>query len=163
MQKLSTTLIAVLALACAAAEPVFADDRQDIEAAVTRFEQAVNAGDAAAIAAMYTEDAALMRPGALIVQGRDKVGEFWKSMLGMGMTNFDIIRRKSWLPATMPSKSALSATAKMSKARENISRFGKRLMTGPGACAETYGMRHDAGIAAFAIRSSIRENKRPRG
>jgi len=89
MRKSSTTL-AALAFAYFASQPAFAGDKEDIEAAITVWEQSFNAGDAAGVAAMYTDDAALLPPGAPMVQGNEKVQEFWKSMMDMGMSDVDL-------------------------------------------------------------------------
>ena len=90
MRTSSTILIAVLAVSCFALQSALAGDKEDLEAAISKFEQAVNAGDAAAVAAMYTEDAALLPPGAPMVQGNAKVQEFWQSMLDSGMSSLDL-------------------------------------------------------------------------
>jgi uncharacterized protein (TIGR02246 family) len=90
MRTSSTTLVAMLAVSCFAANSTLAGDKEDIEAAVVKFEQAANAGDAAGVAAMYADDAALLPPGEPMVQGSDKVLVSWKSMLDTGMSDLDM-------------------------------------------------------------------------
>lgn len=51
--------------------------REAIEAINAQFTEAVNAGDAAAVAAFYTDDATLMPPEAEMVQGMAALREFW--------------------------------------------------------------------------------------
>ena len=90
MRTFSTTLVAAVAINCFAAHSAIAGDKEDIEAVVTKFEQAANAGDAAGVAAMYADDAALLPPGEPMVQGSEKVLESWKAMLDMGMSDLDL-------------------------------------------------------------------------
>ena len=68
--------LAVLALTLAAPLPALAQDggtRPAIEKAVRAWEKAFNAGDPAAVGALYTKDAVLMAPGADPVTGPDGV------------------------------------------------------------------------------------------
>jgi uncharacterized protein (TIGR02246 family) len=62
----------------------------EITAANRRFEQALNRGDAAAVAAMYTEDATLLPPGAEMVTGRQAVQSFWHGAYGSGLRNLSL-------------------------------------------------------------------------
>lgn len=45
---------------------------------------ALNAKDAKAAAALYTEDAVLIPPGESIVQGRDAIEEYWSAAIELG-------------------------------------------------------------------------------
>ena len=71
------TLLAIVlsALASAAA----AQDKATIEKLNEAFAAAVNKGDAAAVAALYTEDAVALPPGAPMVTGRRDIEAFWRS------------------------------------------------------------------------------------
>ena len=55
-----------------------AQDKSAIQQLDDRFSAAFNAGDAAAVAAMYTEDADILPPGMEAMQGRDAVQTFWQ-------------------------------------------------------------------------------------
>ncbi len=64
--------------------------RESIEAvAKTMFERA-NAGNAAGVAEFYTEDAALMPPGAARLDGRDAIQQFWQGMLDAGVGEISV-------------------------------------------------------------------------
>ena len=63
------------------AEPV----RQAIEQRVREFEAAFNRGDTAALAALYTEDAALLPPDSGTVVGRPAIQRFWQGVQDAGM------------------------------------------------------------------------------
>ena len=49
--------------------------------------RAINAGDAAAAAALYTEDGSVMAPGAARVDGRSGVQAYWQSAIDAGLSN----------------------------------------------------------------------------
>jgi ketosteroid isomerase-like protein len=52
--------------------------RRGIDETTHRFEDAFNRGDAAGAARqLYTRDARILPPGAEMVQGRDRIAEFW--------------------------------------------------------------------------------------
>jgi ketosteroid isomerase-like protein len=52
--------------------------RRGIEETTHRFEDSFNRGDAAGAARqLYTRDARILPPGAEMVQGRDRIAEFW--------------------------------------------------------------------------------------
>ncbi len=60
-----------------------------IEAVNAQFMDAVRAGDAAGVAALYTDDATLLPPDAEMVQGMAAVQEFWAAGIapeGMNLT-----------------------------------------------------------------------------
>ena len=58
----------------------------DITAVNRQFEEGVANGDAAAIAALYTEDAIVVAPEAPVVEGRANIQEFWVNVLtGMSL------------------------------------------------------------------------------
>lgn len=101
-RKYAMTGAAVLALsACATEEPAAeeaaaapAEDaaavRSAIEAAVVQWEQAVAAGDAAAVAALYDENGTLMPPNSETVQGREGIQKVFESFGAMGIKSFDL-------------------------------------------------------------------------
>lgn len=59
--------------------------REHIDASLIKFVAAFNAGDGAAVAALYTEDAALLPPGGTQVNGRAAIEEFWQGAIDSGM------------------------------------------------------------------------------
>ena len=56
-----------------------AQDKATIQSLNDQFTKAFNAGDIAAVAAHYTEDATVLPPGAEMVLGRNAILTFWKS------------------------------------------------------------------------------------
>ena len=56
--------------------------RNEVESRNRLFEDAVAAGDGAALAALYTEDAWLLAPGAPAVRGRAEIEAFWTGRFG---------------------------------------------------------------------------------
>jgi uncharacterized protein (TIGR02246 family) len=72
---LRITLISALCLIAMVAAR--AQDKSDIEKLNARFAELFNKGDAAGVAAMYTEDAVVLPPGAGIVRGRNDIQAFW--------------------------------------------------------------------------------------
>ena len=61
-----------------------------IEEVASNFKAAFNAGDAAKIAGFYSEDAALLPPGADRVDGRPAIQTFWQGAIDAGMTMVDL-------------------------------------------------------------------------
>ncbi len=51
--------------------------RAEIEAVNEKFIAALNGGDAAGIAALYTEDAMLLPPNSEMLEGREAAQAFW--------------------------------------------------------------------------------------
>jgi uncharacterized protein (TIGR02246 family) len=58
-----------------------AELRSAIESLTAEWETAFNAGDAAAVAEVYAEDATLMPDGRDIVTGRDAIRQFWSGAM----------------------------------------------------------------------------------
>jgi uncharacterized protein (TIGR02246 family) len=67
------------------------DATAEIEARSLEFETAFNAGDGAAVGAMYTEDAAVLPPGGARVDGRAAIAEFWTGAIGSGLGDLDLV------------------------------------------------------------------------
>ena len=55
-----------------------------------RFEAAYNGGDAAAMAELYTEDGALLPPGAERVDGREGIQALWQGYMDAGVRDLDL-------------------------------------------------------------------------
>jgi uncharacterized protein (TIGR02246 family) len=83
-QMLAVGLTA-LTFACKAPAPV--DATADIAAANSKFGAAVAAKDAAAIAALYAEDATLMRQNNTTAKGRAAIQAHYQEMLDAGITS----------------------------------------------------------------------------
>jgi uncharacterized protein (TIGR02246 family) len=60
------------------AAPALAQDKATIEKLNDAWTAAFNKGDAAAVAAMYTEDAYVLPPGGEMVKGRPAIEAFWR-------------------------------------------------------------------------------------
>ncbi len=58
---------------------------EEIAAANAKFMDAFNRGDAAAVAALYTEDGAILPPNAEIMRGRAAIQAFWQAVMNMGV------------------------------------------------------------------------------
>jgi len=63
------------------------DVHAKIEAANRIFGDGFERGDAVAIAALYTKDAALFPANSDIVRGGGNIRDFWQAVIGMGIKN----------------------------------------------------------------------------
>jgi len=61
--------------------------REAIEKANLKFAEGLRKGDAAGVAALYTEDAVLLPPNCEMVRGRQGIKEFWGAAIQMGVKN----------------------------------------------------------------------------
>ncbi len=59
--------------------------RKEIEKANIRFGEGIRKGNAAAVGALYTEDALLMPPNMETVRGREGTTKFWDGAMKMGV------------------------------------------------------------------------------
>ena len=66
-------------------EPSHPGARRDIEAAVQRYVEASNRGDAEGLAALYADDAVLLPPDHEPVRGRSAIGDFWRQGTDEGL------------------------------------------------------------------------------
>ena len=82
---------AALAATLALAAPALADDAADIGSRSVAFEEAYNGGQAAALAALYTEDAVAMPPGGPVVRGRHDIQAMWQSAMDAGLKKLDLM------------------------------------------------------------------------
>ncbi len=62
-----------------------AQTRDAIAAANDKFMAAYNGGDAAGLAALYTEDSQLLPPNSEFITGREAIQTFWQALMGMGI------------------------------------------------------------------------------
>ena len=75
-KTIRTALITAAALFCAV--PAWAQSKAAIQKLEDQWAAAFNKGDASAVAAMYTEDAFVLPPGAEMVKGRAAIEAFWR-------------------------------------------------------------------------------------
>ncbi len=61
-----------------------------IEQLAVQFKDAFNAGDGAAVASLYSEDAVVFPPGADRIDGRPGIQAFWQGAIDAGMTLTDL-------------------------------------------------------------------------
>jgi uncharacterized protein (TIGR02246 family) len=72
--------------------PAYGQDKATIEKLNGAFEAAFARGDPAALAGMYTEDAALLPPGAEMIKGRAGIQAFWgEAMKGIASAKLTIV------------------------------------------------------------------------
>jgi uncharacterized protein (TIGR02246 family) len=80
------THVGFLATGCGGTKLTLArNDRQGIEAAVSRYVAASNRGDADALTQLYAEDAVLLPPAHEPIEGRDAIGVFWHQGTDQGL------------------------------------------------------------------------------
>lgn len=86
----SVALFGFLSLS-ACAEPAEVDYMAEIKAANVNFETSYNAGDAAGVGSLYTEDAILLPPGSPAVSGSEATVAFWQAVMDSGLAGVDLI------------------------------------------------------------------------
>jgi uncharacterized protein (TIGR02246 family) len=92
--KRGIMLLAGLMLMVAA--PALAQSKAEMQKLNDKWAEAFNKGDAAAVAAMYTEDAYLLPAGAAMLKGRPAIEGFWRqSMQQLGDVKCTTIDVKS--------------------------------------------------------------------
>jgi uncharacterized protein (TIGR02246 family) len=78
-------LLALCTVAMLASSQAWAETAEEaIEAVNQQFEAAFNKGDAAAVARLYTSDAALLPPSEAHVEGRTAIEHYWKGVIDAG-------------------------------------------------------------------------------
>ena len=80
--------------------PAFAANRcREVTTLLQEYERAYNAGDAQAVANLYTEDGLLL-PQGTPVKGRAAISEYWKTHMGKGLklvvTECELGRETGW-------------------------------------------------------------------
>ena len=81
------TMLVLIGSAHAADPTPAADVKARIMAANDAWVAAFGKGDAAGLAALYTETATMLPPGADMQKGRAAIASFIKAVMGMGLTN----------------------------------------------------------------------------
>lgn len=87
-----TRLFIVLAIVVAFPLAAFAGPDEDaVRAADAKWEKAYKSGDAAAVAALYTEDAAVFPPGGSRTDGREAIAGMWNGAMESGLADVKIM------------------------------------------------------------------------
>jgi uncharacterized protein (TIGR02246 family) len=87
LKSMVLAIVGVIGLAL----PVAAEDvRAAIEQTNARVMEAFKAGDAAAIAGVYSEDAKMLPPDATEVAGRDAIQKVWQSWIDDGLKDLTL-------------------------------------------------------------------------
>jgi uncharacterized protein (TIGR02246 family) len=68
----------------------YLDFRNAVENTARKFEKAASVKDAAAIAAVYAEDAILLPQGLPQIKGRQNIQQFWQNLFDAGAANASI-------------------------------------------------------------------------
>ncbi len=84
------TLPVLLFVSCERAPEDTAEVRQAIEAVNKQLEDAFSKGDAAAAAALYTEEARVLPPNGPTLVGREAIQNFWQTNIDAGVSDFKI-------------------------------------------------------------------------
>jgi uncharacterized protein (TIGR02246 family) len=87
---LRSTLLAIVGVIGLVIPAAAEDVRAAIEETNARIVEAFKAGDAAAIAGFYSEDAKMLPPDATGVAGRDAIQKLWQSWLDDGLKNLTL-------------------------------------------------------------------------
>jgi uncharacterized protein (TIGR02246 family) len=86
MDKLLTTMFAVLCICLFSFAPAKADPNDEVKAAYSAWDAAFNNADAKAIAAFYTDDAIFLPATHDVIKGPAGVEKFFGGLFGMGVT-----------------------------------------------------------------------------
>ncbi len=89
--------------------------RDSIEATIKKLLESLSGGDAAGVAANYTDDAALMPPEAARINGREGIQGFWQALIDAGIRDValttqevdefgDVANEVGTISATAPSE-----------------------------------------------------------
>lgn len=90
MSRFSSALLAGAFAATFITHALADSPRDEIEAALVSFEDAFNKGDAAAVAAHYAEDAAVLPPDSPRIDGRQGIEAYWKGAITAGVSDLDL-------------------------------------------------------------------------
>ena len=79
------TVLAAIMMLCVTTAALADNVKAEIDRANKAFVAAYAKGDAAALAAMYTDDATVLPAGAPMVKGRDAIQKLWKGVIDSGL------------------------------------------------------------------------------
>ena len=83
-------MLAAATLIACLTTPVYASSEADVKAAYEQWNEAFNSGDAAKVAAAYTDDAIFLPPTHDVVEGPDGVQAFFDGLFKNGVTGHDL-------------------------------------------------------------------------
>lgn len=89
MKTISKILLAAT-IAIGVSATAHAAGADDVEAAYQQWNEAFNSGDAAAVAAAYTDDAIFLPPTHDVVEGPDSVQSFFNGLFENGVTGHQL-------------------------------------------------------------------------
>lgn len=84
-------ILAAVAMLAATAPGLASDAKLVVEEQNVAFEQAIKAGDAKAVANLYTADAMIFPPGAPTATGRDAIKAYWAAGVAGGVAGVDLV------------------------------------------------------------------------
>jgi ketosteroid isomerase-like protein len=87
MTRLTTFIVTAALIAVPVAAANAGDPKADMEAAIAAAAAAYAGGDAATVAKVYTEDAALFPPNEARVDGRANIESYWKAAFDAGVSD----------------------------------------------------------------------------
>ena len=83
-------MLAAATLVACLTTSVYAAGEEDVKAAYEQWNEAFNSGDAAKVAAAYTDDAIFLPPTHDVVEGPDGVRAFFDGLFKNGVTGHDL-------------------------------------------------------------------------
>ncbi len=83
-------ICSIVGLMAAGACTTLGTDNPPVPTSSEKFTAAFNSGDAASLAALYTEDGMLLPPNAKPINGRQNIQNFWQGAFDAGLTGIAI-------------------------------------------------------------------------
>jgi uncharacterized protein (TIGR02246 family) len=115
------TFVFALMLLTFAAE---AQDKGEIEKLNSRFAELFNKGDAAGVAALYTDDAVVLPPGAGILKGKSDIEAFWKKAAeSLGEAKLTTVDVKPLGPSAARETGYFSLKTKTTPSQEVVGKY----------------------------------------
>jgi uncharacterized protein (TIGR02246 family) len=87
---MKSVMLAVLAMVFLSPTVLAGSDADAIAEGGLSWEKAYNSEDGAAVAALYTTDAALLPPGGARVEGQQAIADFWAGAIASGLANVEL-------------------------------------------------------------------------
>ena len=90
MKAVRRLALACMIVAACGGSALAGSVKEAVEAANATFAAAYNKGDAAAVAALYAEDAVVLPPDAARANGRAEIESFWKGTIAAGVSDLEL-------------------------------------------------------------------------